>query len=169
MMFPMLIYLPHGKRSMSKQCERQNKDEIMINLELSTHVERELINDKLVHFNLKNVPFNQKEAFIDLSFSIKDDAGEIIGGINSVLYCWHVLYVDILFVDESHRGKGYGKLLLQQAENAARQQGGYMVHLDTFDWQAKSFYVNAGYEVFGQLENCPPGHTRFYMKKILNP
>jgi GNAT superfamily N-acetyltransferase len=138
-------------------------------IELSTSVERELINDKLVQFNLQNVPFSQKEAFIDLSFSIKDEVGEIIGGINSVLYCWHVLHIDILFIDESHRGKGYGKLLLEQAENAARQQGGYMVHLDTFDWQAKSFYLNAGYKVFGQLENCPPSHTRFYMRKTLNP
>ncbi len=75
------------------------------------------------------------------------------------------MYVDILYVDGSHRGKGYGKLLLDRAEDKAKSLGGYMSHLDTFDWQAKEFYEHLGYMVFGVLENCPRGHTRYYMKK----
>jgi hypothetical protein len=40
------------------------------------------------------------------------------------------------------------------------------LHLDTFDFQAKDFYVKHGYEVFGVLEDCPEGHVRYFMKKI---
>lgn len=76
------------------------------------------------------------------------------------------MYVDISFVNEAHRGKGFGKRLLDAATSKAKSLGGYMAHLDTFDWQAREFYERQGYAVFGTLENCPPGHQRYYMKKV---
>jgi GNAT superfamily N-acetyltransferase len=96
---------------------------------------------------------------------LKDDAGQVIAGINATLYCWNIMYVDFLYVDDAHRGKGYGRLLLETAESKARKLGGYMSHLDTFDWQAKAFYEQQGYVDFGVLEDCPRGHNRHYMKK----
>ncbi len=138
-----------------------------MNLTESTSEERELIDSKLVEFNKANVPFQQKDAWIGLSFVLKDDTGQVIAGVNATLYCWNVMYVDILYVDDAHRGKGYGKLLMDKAETKAKGLGGYMSHLDTFDWQAKDFYEHQGYVVFGVLENCPPGHNRYYMKKDL--
>ena len=42
-----------------------------------------------------------------------------------------------------------------------------LIHLDTFDFQAKDFYLKHGYEVFGVLDDCPKGHKRYYMKKVL--
>jgi GNAT superfamily N-acetyltransferase len=146
----------------------------MTNIYESTAEERELIENKLIEFNRKKVPFLQNEDWIVISYVVKDETGQSIAGINAMLYCWNILYIDILYVDDTHRGKGYGKLLLdshserlrQRAESEARQLGGYMCHLDTFDWQAKEFYQQLGYEVFGILENCPPGHNRYYMKKV---
>jgi GNAT superfamily N-acetyltransferase len=131
----------------------------------STIEERELLDNRLVDFNRRNVPFQQSEDWINLSYVLKDNAGQVIAGINATLYCWNIMYVDILYVDNVHRGKGYGKRLLDQAESQAKRLGGYMSHLDTFDWQAKEFYEHLGYVVFGILENCPPGHNRYYMKK----
>ena len=32
---------------------------------------------------------------------------------------------------------------------------------------AKPFYERAGYSVFGILEDYPPGHTRYFMRKDL--
>jgi GNAT superfamily N-acetyltransferase len=138
-----------------------------MNLAESTSEERELIDSKLVEFNKANVPFQQKDAWIGLSFVLKDDAGNVFAGVSATLYCWNVMYVDILYVDDGHRGKGYGRLLMDKAETKAKSLGGYMSHLDTFDWQAKDFYEHQGYVVFGVLENCPPGHNRYYMKKDL--
>ena len=138
----------------------------MVNIYKSTSEERELLDKKLVEFNRKKVPFEQSEDWIVLSYAVKDETNQVIAGINAMLYCWNILYIDILYVEDAYRGKGYGKLLLGRAESEARQLGGYMSHLDTFDWQAKEFYEHLGYEVFGILENCPRGHNRYYMKKI---
>lgn len=44
-------------------------------------------------------------------------------------------------------------------------KGCNLVHLDTFDFQAKDFYLKHGYEVFGVLDDCPMEHKRYYMKK----
>jgi GNAT superfamily N-acetyltransferase len=131
----------------------------------STIEERKLVDSKLIDFNKENVPFQQSQDWIDLSYVLKGDTGQIIAGINATLYCWNIMYVDILYVDYSHRGQGYGRLLLDKTESKAQSLGGYMSHLDTFDWQAKEFYEHLGYTVFGILENCPPGHDRYYMKK----
>jgi GNAT superfamily N-acetyltransferase len=138
----------------------------MANIYESTIEERELLDNKLVEFNRQKVPFEQSEDWIALSYALKDETGQVMAGINAMLYCWNILYIDILYVEDAHRGKGYGKLLLDRAESEARQLGGYMSHLDTFDWQAKEFYEHLGYEVFGILENCPRGHNRYYMKKV---
>ena len=35
------------------------------------------------------------------------------------------------------------------------------------NFQAKDFYIKHGYEVFGVLDDCPKGHKRYYMKKVL--
>jgi GNAT superfamily N-acetyltransferase len=136
-----------------------------MNIYESTTEESELLDSKLVDFNRENVPFQQSEDWINVSYVLKDNTGQVIAGINATLYCWNIMYVDILYVDYSQRGKGYGKLLLDKAESKAKSLGGYMSHLDTFDWQAKEFYEHLGYVVFGILENCPHRHNRYYMKK----
>jgi GNAT superfamily N-acetyltransferase len=86
----------------------------------STIEERKLLDSKLIKFNRENVPFQQSEDWIDLSYVLKDNTGEMMAGINATLYCWNIMYVDILYVDHSHRGKGYGKLLLDCAESKAK-------------------------------------------------
>lgn len=45
------------------------------------------------------------------------------------------------------------------------KNGCYLVHLDTFDFQAKDFYLKHGYEIFGVLADCPKEHNRYFMKK----
>jgi GNAT superfamily N-acetyltransferase len=129
--------------------------------------ESESIDSKIVAFNKASVPFKQGEDFVNLSHVLKDSSGQVLGGINATLYCWNIMYVDVLYVEHECRGKGYGKLLIEKAENKARSLGGYLSHLDTFDWQAKEFYERLGYTVFGVLEDCPLGHVRHYMKKKL--
>ena len=66
---------------------------------------------------------------------------------------------------EEARGLGYGSALLKEVERIAKEKGCNLVHLDTFDFQAKGFYIKQGYEIFGVLDNCPTDHKRYYMKK----
>lgn len=49
----------------------------------------------------------------------------------------------------------------------AKAMGVKLVHLDTFDFQAKDSYLKHGYKILGVLGDCPKGHKRYYLKKIL--
>lgn len=123
--------------------------------------------DRLVEYNLSKVPAEQNVLFDILDKKITDDNGKIIAGCVAKMYCWNVAYIDTLWVNETYRGKGFGARLLVEVENTAKEKGCYLIHLDTFDFQAKEFYEKHGYEVFGVLENCPAKHFRYYLKKNL--
>ena len=123
--------------------------------------------DRLVEYNLSKVPAEQNVLFDILDKKITDDNGKIIAGCVAKMYCWNVAYIDTLWVNETYRGKGFGARLLVEVEGAAKEKGCYLMHLDTFDFQAKEFYEKHGYEVFGVLENCPAKHCRYYLKKNL--
>ena len=123
-------------------------------IDVCSKKEQDYIIERLVEYNLSQVEAKQKENFIDLSKKIgKDDK--------------IVAYVDTLWVDSSYRGKKLGSLLLEEVENDAKSKGAKLIHLDTFDFQAKEFYEKQGYIVFGILENCPEKHYRYYLKKVL--
>ncbi len=139
----------------------------MYQLHPCSEEDKKSIIDGLVAYNLTCVPAVQEELFIDLSRKVVSEAGTVIGGIVARMYCWNCADVDALWVSEKYRGTGLGKKLLLQVEAAAREKGARFIHLDTFDFQARGFYENQGYEVFGVLDNCPEGHKRYYMKKCL--
>ena len=125
-----------------------------------------VICDGLIGYNRSRVPFLRKEAFVPVNLVIRDEQG-VAAGILGEIYCWDCMSVEVLWVREDCRGRGMGSALLQEAERIAREKNCGLIHLDTFDFQAKDFYENHGYQVFGVLEDCPGGHSRFYMKKKL--
>jgi len=126
----------------------------------ATQEDTDYIDNSIVRFNQQAVPFTQKETSVFKNYVIKVD-GQIVAGINSFVYHWGILYIDVLFVDERYRGKNLGASLLQQVEKEAIAMGADLSHLDTFDFQAKDFYLKQGYEIFGVLDDCPKGHQRF--------
>jgi len=97
---------------------------------------------------------------------VRDGAGEICGGlIGKISRGW--LHVEILWLAESLRGQGLGTAVLATAESEAIRCGCTDCHLDTFTFQARGFYEKLGYAVFGELEEFPPGESRFFLKKRL--
>lgn len=140
---------------------------IKYTIEKGTKEELDLIDDEIIKYNLEKAPFTQEPPFVSINRVLKDDEGNIIAGIISILYCWKCLYIDILWVKEEYRKEGYGSILLNEVEKVAKEQGCNLVHLDTFDFQAKDFYLRHGYEIFGELDNCPAGHKRYFMSKNL--
>ncbi len=131
----------------------------------ATSEEAEMLNDKINAFVASQVSFHGDTEI--LKDYVTKENGLIIAGIRSCFYLGECLAINVLFVEESHRLKGLGTLLLNHVEADARAMGAKMSHLDTFNHQAKDFYLKHGYEIFGVLENCPAEHKRYFMKKIL--
>ena len=75
------------------------------------------------------------------------------------------LYVELFWLPETLRGTGLGTRLMMAAEAEAVRRGCIGAHLDTYDYQAPGFCRKLGYEVFGSIDDHPPGHTRFWMRK----
>ena len=132
----------------------------------STKDEQEELDCRLGDFNLSKVPPTQAEVEVDLSLCLKKE-GRIVAGINACMYAWYITYVHILFVEESYRGQDLASQLLKRVEETAKAKGSMLIHLDTFSFQARDFYLKQGYEIFGTLDDCPKGHKRYYLKKAL--
>lgn len=129
--------------------------------------EADLIVDRIVEYNLSKVPLKQEVPFLWINRVIENTNEEIIAGILSKIYCWNCVYIDVLWIKEEYRKDGLGSRLLKEVEKIAKDKGCHLIHLDTFDFQAKDFYIKHGYEVFGILDECPQGHKRYFMKKII--
>ena len=102
----------------------------------------------------------------NLCFVLRSPDQEIIGGVIGATY-WNWLYINLMWIKEEFRGRGFGHQLLTLAEQEARQRGAEYAYLDTFSFQAPDFYKKHGYEVFGELTNFPPGHQRYFLSKQL--
>lgn len=129
--------------------------------------EDDLIVDRLVKYNISKVPLKQEIDFLWINRIVELKDGEIIAGILSKMYCWNCLYIDVLWVKEEYRNQGLGSNLLKEIEGIAKEKGCHLIHLDTFDFQAKDFYLKYGYEIFGVLDQCPEGHKRYFLKKSI--
>ena len=77
------------------------------------------------------------------------------------------LLIDLLWVEDSLRGKGVGSSLLQAAEDAARDYGAKRVFLNTFRFQAPDFYLKHGYHEVFRLDEFPYTGTKYYFTKAL--
>jgi GNAT superfamily N-acetyltransferase len=106
----------------------------------------------------------EKENWQRLAIFIRDDRGEMAGGLCGYTH-WDWLFISHLWVVEALRGQGYGTELVTRAEREGARRGCRRAYLDTFDFQALGFYQKRGYEVFGLLEDFPAGHRRYFLQK----
>jgi GNAT superfamily N-acetyltransferase len=126
-------------------------------------VTRRAILDGLVAYNRAQTG---REGPRPLILALEDAARQVVGGLwGRTVYDW--LFVELLFVPESLRGRGVGTDLLQRAEREAVARGCHSAWLDTFEFQARGFYERLGYTCFGELANYPAGAARYFMKKAL--
>lgn len=123
----------------------------------------QFVRDRL---DLYNVGVTGHSAYYPVHFFVKDSRGEIKGGLLGAIWGgW--LYVSYLWVDETVRGQDWGTRLMDQAEAYALEHGCHSVSLDTHSFQAPAFYVARGYTVFGEIDDFPKGHKKFFLTKKL--
>ena len=122
--------------------------------------------DGINKYNLEKVSA-VSEIWTRLEFIIKDKNEIEIGGILAGINYWNGLEIKILWIKETHRKKGLGRLLLKHTETIAKQKGAYIAMVDTFDFQAEHFYLHNDYKIIGELKDFPKGHRRIYFSKLL--
>jgi GNAT superfamily N-acetyltransferase len=99
-----------------------------------------------------------------LVVTVRDAGGAVVGGLwGSTGYGW--LFTELLAVPETLRGRGIGRQLMAMAHDEAIARGCRGAWLDTFEFQARGFYEDLGYSVFGEIPQHPPGYSRFFMRK----
>ncbi len=125
--------------------------------------DRDIILAGLKAYNESQVGPGGHEA---VSALIQDETGATVGGLwGRSAFGW--LFIELVFVPESLRGRGLGRELMRAAEHAARARGCHGVWLDTYEFQARGFYEKQGYRLFGELDDYPTGHKRFFLSKRL--
>ncbi len=90
-----------------------------------------------------------------------------LGGLKAVAG-WGWLHVQVLWVEEGHRGQGFGSRLLEYAELHARDRKCIGACLSSFTFQAPEFYARHGYTCFGQINHYPGNSTLYFMSKRLD-
>jgi ribosomal protein S18 acetylase RimI-like enzyme len=98
-----------------------------------------------------------------LAVLVREPDGRVAGGLVGRTGSW--LSVELLWLPEGKRGAGLGTEVMRAAEAEAVRRGCLGAHLDTFSFQAPGFYRRLGYEVFGVIDDYPPGHKRYYLRK----
>jgi GNAT superfamily N-acetyltransferase len=101
-----------------------------------------------------------------LVIHVHSPTGEMIGGLVGT-YLWGWLHIETVIVAESFRQQGIGTQLMRAAEIDAWQRGYRNIYLETMSFQARPFYEQMGYVVFGTLDDFPPGHQQYFMRKTL--
>lgn len=125
--------------------------------------DRQALLDNLVAFGDCFAP---PRRYLPLAAVIRDSAGTLCGGLlGATLWDW--LQLDVLWVHDSLRRRGYGAQLLRLAEAHAVSLGCHSARLDTFDFEARAFYEHHGYFVYAELPDFPRGHTQFHLRKSL--
>lgn len=116
--------------------------------------------------HLSNTPIDahtEKGEFIKtISFVAKEEniiLGRIVGFIDWTTYS---VRIEDLIVNQSLRGKGVGKCLVNEAEKAARQDGCRMSFVDTTSSSAPIFYQKLGYMLVGKISDYPMKDETYY-------
>lgn len=125
----------------------------------------DLILAGLNEYNYSLAPRDWRE----LAVILRDDDDDVVlaGACGASVWDW--VHLKLLWVHADHRHAGLGTQVMELVEEEAVRRGCLGIHLDTYSFQALPFYQKIGFEIFGQLEEHPEGHQRFYLKKLIAP
>lgn len=112
-----------------------------------THVTYEALRNKLKAYTVSKIGNYEVNTYL---FTYHNENNDLVAGLYA--FCrMGAFHVDLLWVDESLRGKKLGTKLLEQAEECARDNGALYVNVNTATFQALDFYLKNGYEIFAKL------------------
>ncbi len=135
-----------------------------------SEAEDTFLTDQVIAYNRVSGPAREPvpEEPRPVKVALRAPDSRLIGGLigrTHTLAFW--LEISVLWVDAAYRRQGLGRRLMEAAEQEARQRGCRFARTATSDFQAPGFYAKLGYVQYGLLEDCPPGETVHYLRKVL--
>jgi GNAT superfamily N-acetyltransferase len=113
-----------------------------------------------------NIAATGRADWYPVGYFLRSADGEWLGGLLGDLWGgW--LHVSHLWVAAPARRCGNGTRLMQAAERYAVDRGCHAATLETASFEARPFYEKLGYRVFAALDDYPPGHTKYFLRKQL--
>ncbi len=126
--------------------------------------EKEFVREAL---SLYSVAKTGDDEYYPVAVFLRDANNEVLGGILGEIWGdW--MYVSHVWLAAPYRRSGYGSKLLATAEHYAMEKGCHNAWLTTASFQARPFYEKLGYELFATLDEFPPGHQLYFLKKRLS-
>jgi acetyltransferase, GNAT family len=101
-----------------------------------------------------------------LNLYIEDEHGRLLAGLVAETF-GNWLEIEYLFVKEDLRGQGIGSQLLQRAESEAKKRNCCFAFVNTYQFQAPTFYQKHGYKEVFTLKDYPCTGQRHYYQKDL--
>lgn len=128
-------------------------------------VDEETMSKELVAYeSTRGIDVNYKK----FSVVLKSDDGKVFGILNAFT-AFAEIYVDDIWVDAAHRGKGYGKKLLKELEAHFEGKGFNNINLVTSAFQAPGFYEKCGFQAEFVRENKKnPKLTKTFFVKFFD-
>ena len=120
--------------------------------------------DGLGDFNDAVVGYADRQA---LAVMAQDPAsGAMLGGAvgRSSL---GLLFLDLFYLPQGHRGAGLGRAVLAAFEDKGRRRGCVAGVVNTISFQAPGFYERQGWRRFGEVPCLPHGTSRVFLSKAL--
>ncbi len=129
------------------------------------------LNTKIREYNDEHSLFHQesrqKDSILPLNLIVTDNKQQWIGGITAEVY-WGWVEINKFWFSKDYRGRGIGGQLLDKAEKTAKEMGATRALLTTYEFQARTFYEQRGYQVVGEIKDYPPGSSYYTMVKLLD-
>ena len=125
---------------------------------------RQYITDRLSAFGIARTG---ADTWHPIGFFLKSSEGEWLGGLTRRRLGRLDECAVPLAGPRRRAASGTVSRLMDAAEDYAIRRGCFAATLETHSFEALGFYQKRGYEVFGVLEDYPPGHTKYFLRKRL--
>ena len=179
-------YLKHGYAvfSLKKDCPKGHEDYELFKRLDKEHIIREckpipyeildgteedaeyICNQLDYGFNAKHLKVAE-HGYIKINRKLINEDGKVVAAIMAGVDEIDIGWIWKIWVDEEYRHQGLGTLLLKHFEKIAKQKGATVITTqEIFDWNI-NFFIKAGYQVSGELQDFPKGHTYFLIEKVL--
>lgn len=151
---------------MSLGLDLNDRKEKIVEFRITDHVSEQDIQD--IYRELKKYNLSKREPSENIpigAFYEEIDGTKKAGLTGEIFGNW--LCIKYLWVSEELRGQGIGSNLLKSVEAEAVSRGAKYAFVDTFNFQAPSFYRKHGYqEVFKLFDYPYTGERYYYIKQL---